>query len=162
MASGKSEISLLEDFPRANKAELAARTKVLRETHVWILVSIPPVGIEMFTNKLNYIKPSNNTTTPEGYFTFVIMLYYHTLRLFSVWAYSEHAPIRFWAWGSAPPMFLKLRTSGVAMFLICAFCFLLLKDPDTQMTCNAPKMWPHFGCNKHIFRLFSSLLSLLC
>ena len=36
--------------------------------------------------------------------------------------------------------------------------FLLLKDPDTQMTCNTPKIWPHFGCNKHIFRLFSSLL----
>ena len=26
------------------------------------------------------------------------------------------------------------------------------------MTCNTPKIWPHFGCNKHIFRLFSSLL----
>ena len=55
-------------------------------------------------------------------------------------------------------MFLKLGTSGVAMFLICAFFLLLLKDPDTQMTCNTPKIWPHFGCNKHIFRLFSSIL----
>ena len=55
-------------------------------------------------------------------------------------------------------MFLKLGTSGVAMFLIWAFFLLLLKDPDTQMTCNTPKIWPHFGCNKHIFRLFSSLL----
>ena len=26
------------------------------------------------------------------------------------------------------------------------------------MTCNTPKIWPHFGCNKHIFRLSSSLL----
>ena len=72
--------------------------------------------------------------------------------------YSEHAPIRFRAWGSAPPRILKLGTSGVAKFLICAFFLLLLKDPDTQMTCNTPKIWPHFGCNKHIFRLFSSLL----
>ena len=72
--------------------------------------------------------------------------------------YSEHAPIRFRAWGSAPQKILKLGTSGVAKFLICAFFLLLLKDPDTQMTCNTPKIWPHFGCNKHIFRLFSSLL----
>ena len=34
------------------------------------------------------------------------------------------------------------------------FCHLL-KDPDTQMACNAPKNWPHFGFNK---QLLSSLL----
>ena len=42
------------------------------------------------------------------------------------------------------------------MFLIWAFFLLLLKYPDTQMTCNTPKMWPHFGCNKQSF--VSSLL----
>ena len=60
--------------------------------------------------------------------------------------------------GGAMAMFLKLGTSGVAMFLIWAFFLLLLKDPDTQIACNTPKIWPHFGCSKHIFRLFSSLL----
>ena len=74
--------------------------------------------------------------------------------------YSEHAPIRFRAWGTAPQKILKLRRSGVPEFLICAF--FLLKDPDTQITCNTPKIWPHFGCNKHIFRQFRLFSSLLC
>ena len=34
MASGKATIQLIEDYPCANKIELAARTKVLRETQV--------------------------------------------------------------------------------------------------------------------------------
>ena len=44
--------------------------------------------------------------------------------------YSEHAPIRFWAWGGATPMFLKLGTSGVAMFLILAFFSSSFKRPQ--------------------------------
>ena len=65
--------------------------------------------------------------------------------------YSERAraSTRFRAWGTAPQKILNLRRRGAPKFLICAVLFLLLKDPDTQMACNTPKMWPHFGCNKH-------------
>ena len=38
-------------------------------------------------------------------------------------SYSEHAPIRFRVWGTAPQRILKLRRSGVPKFLICAFFF---------------------------------------
>ena len=34
MASGKATIHLIEDYPCANKTELAARTKVIRDTQV--------------------------------------------------------------------------------------------------------------------------------
>ena len=54
-------------------------------------------------------------------------------------SYSEHAPIRFRAWGSAPPSILKLGTSGVAKFLICAFIFL--KTPTPKW----PVIHPKFG-----------------
>ena len=43
--------------------------------------------------------------------------------------------------------------------LICAFFLLLLKDPDTQMACNAPKNWPHFGFNKQLELPLSLLFS---
>ena len=40
--------------------------------------------------------------------------------------YSEHAPIRFRAWWTAPQKIFKLRRSGVPKFLICALLLLLL------------------------------------
>ena len=45
------------------------------------------------------------------------------------------------------------------MFLICGLCFLVLKDPGTQMACNTPKNWPHFGSRNNI--IVSSLLIFL-
>ena len=38
--------------------------------------------------------------------------------------------------------------------------FLLLKDPHTQMACNAPKNWAHFGFHKQL--IWPLLLYLYC
>ena len=73
-----------------------------------------------------------------------------------------HAPKRFRVWGGAPNKILKCGWCGSAKFLVCAFFLLLLKGPDTQMACDAPKNWPHFGLINNFFRHDSSLLSLLC
>ena len=53
---------------------------------------------------------------------------------------------------------LKMREGRPRHVLnLRAFFLLLLKDPDTQMACNTPNYWPHFG-SQNIRRLFSSLL----
>ena len=47
-----------------------------------------------------------------------------------------------------PPKDLKIEEEwGTLVLNMRLFLLLLLKDPDTQMTCNTPKMLPHFGCN---------------
>ena len=74
-------------------------------------------------------------------------------------SYSEHACAdKIPGLGDCPPEDLKIKGEWGPQVLNMRLLFLLVKDPDIQMTYNTPKIWPHFGCNKHIFRLFSSLL----
>ena len=39
---------------------------------------------------------------------------------------------------------LEMREGRPRSVLNLRFFLLLLKDPDTQMTFNTPKIWPHF------------------